>query len=454
MRATRDRPDVNGEVASYAYGSTSVMPRVGEWLASAAPWFLALYLLVPPLFKAALQPLVPIDITILLAIPTALIGVSWMAINRSRLHRHQLHAAGLWVALAALVILGVAWAPDRDIAVRSAAYFVLLAGLPLLAAFPVAADPERLRQFLLAFFGAGAVLVAIGTIALFTGDLGGRELIGANRLSVARALLLVPLIGMPVLAWKRPFGWGTWMVILVSSVALFVGLATSSRAALIFALLLGMAMAVGSIVLSPRRREVLTRAAALAGCTAIVFVAMSGLLPQHSPARFGLLIDAVAQIIGGDGGSVDGEVPGETPAVDPGIDEGDAVGGESVAVRVALFGRAWEAFVDQPLVGVGTGGFEIVMATPDIEGDDYPHNLVLHVASDFGVLGLAMLGLFGAMTLVRWRPDSNIAVALGVTVAFLLLNAMVSNGIYENRMLWGTWLVLLARPPIPTPVQR
>jgi hypothetical protein len=57
-----------------------------------------------------------------------------------------------------------------------------------------------------------------------------------------------------------------------------------------------------------------------------------------------------------------------------------------------------------------------------------------------------MLGAFGAATLVRWRPDSSISVALGVTVAFLLLNAMVSNGIYDNRMLWGAWLVLLARP--------
>jgi hypothetical protein len=38
-------------------------------------------------------------------------------------------------------------------------------------------------------------------------------------------------------------------------------------------------------------------------------------------------------------------------------------------------------------------------------------------------------------------------VALGVLLAFLLLNAMVSNGIYENRMLWGVWLVLLAYRP-------
>jgi hypothetical protein len=318
----------------------------------------------------------------------------------------------------------------------------------LLAAFPVAADRAHVRQFLLAFVAASAVLVTIGTVALFTGDLGGRELIGANRLSVARALLLVPLIGMPLLAWHRRFGPGMWALILLSSVALFVGLATSSRAALIFALLLGLGMAAGSMLWSRRRRDALTRTAALAGCTAIVFVAMSGLLPQHSPARFGLLFDAVAQIIAGDGDPLgDGEVPVASPpgGVDPGVDE-EVVGGESVAVRVALFSRAFEAFVDHPLVGVGTAGFEIVTATPDVEGDDYPHNLVLHFASDFGLLGLVVLGAFGAVTLLQWRPDSNLSVALGVMVAFLLLNAMVSNGIYENRMLWGAWLVLLARP--------
>jgi hypothetical protein len=39
-------------------------------------------------------------------------------------------------------------------------------------------------------------------------------------------------------------------------------------------------------------------------------------------------------------------------------------------------------------------------------------------------------------------------VAVGALFAFILLGAMLSNGVYENRMLWGVWLLaLLYRPP-------
>jgi hypothetical protein len=56
------------------------------------------------------------------------------------------------------------------------------------------------------------------------------------------------------------------------------------------------------------------------------------------------------------------------------------------------------------------------------------------------------LGALGVLTVLTWRPHSSVSVALGALLAFLLLNAMVSNGIYDGRMLWGVWLVLLMRP--------
>jgi hypothetical protein len=403
-------------------------------LGAVAPWLLAAYLLVPPLFKASLQPLFPVDITILLAIPTAAVGGLWILINRADLGRRQLIALSLWLALAALVAVGMLWAPDGAIAGRSAAYFIILATIPLLAALPVAADEARVRQFLLAFLVAGLILVVAAMIALVTGELGGRFVIGANRISVARGLLFVPLIGIPLIAWHR-FRPREWIFVAVASVAIFLAVATTSRAPTLSFVGVGSALTLGALVISRHRVRVLVRAGSVILGTLIVFVAFAGVLPESSPARFGLLVDVAGEIMDEPAPGVeDGEL-GELPS-----EEKPPTGGQSVARRGDLFRIAWRTFLEHPVIGVGTSGYEVVA------GYEYPHNLVLHVASEFGLIGLALLGAFGILTLLAWRPSSTVSVALGALLNFLLLNAMVSNGIYENRMLWGVWIVLLARP--------
>ncbi|MDQ2673331.1 MAG: hypothetical protein M3Y40_01615, partial [Chloroflexota bacterium] len=231
-------------------------------LGAAAPWLLGAYLVVPPLFKASLQPYVPIDLTVSLAIPTAAVGGIWLLLNRQGLGRRQLMALSLWLALATLVAAGVLWAPATASAARSAAYFIILATIPLLAAFPVAADETRTRQFLLVFLAAGLAFVGIATIALFAGELGGGLVFGANRIAVARALAFVPLIGLPLFAWHR-FGVRAVLVVVAASLAIFLAVATSSRAPTLFFLLIALGLTVGTLVLSRHRRRTFGRAGAV-----------------------------------------------------------------------------------------------------------------------------------------------------------------------------------------------
>jgi len=396
---------------------------------------LAAYLIVPPLFKASLQPAFPVDITVLLAIPTAAVGGLWLLLNRARLGRRQLIALSLWLALAVLVAAGVLWAPDTAAAARSAAYFIILATIPLFAALPTAADEDRIRQFLLAFVVAGVIFVVIATIALFAGELGERFVFGANRIAVARALLFVPLIGIPLFAWHR-FGLREWGFVAVASLGIFLAVATTSRAPTLFFVAVGSALTVGALAVSRHRGRALARAGAVILGTLVVFVALAGVLPERSPARFGLLLDVAGEIMEEPAPPVGGEGLGEV-VPDP---EEPPTGGQSVARRGDLFKIAWRTFLEHPAIGVGTSGYEVAA------GYEYPHNLVLHVASEFGLVGLALLGALGILAALTWRPTSEVTTALGALLAFLLLNAMVSNGIYENRMLWGVWLVVLARP--------
>jgi len=193
-------------------------------------------------------------------------------------------------------------------------------------------------------------------------------------------------------------------------------------------------------VLSPHRGRVLALAGGLAIGTLLVFVTLSSVLPQRSATRFADLVDAAGDAL--DDAPSD-PLPGEDPEDRP----------SSIVQRTTLYRFAFELFVEHPLIGVGTSGFEVhSRAEPDVGAREYPHNLPLQLASEFGILGLAVVGALGVLPLMAWRPRTGVSVALAALVVFLLLNAMLSNGLYDNRMLWGVWLVLLAyRPPAGPP---
>lgn len=405
-------------------------------LGAAAPWLLAAYLIVPPLFKAALQPRFPLDLTVLLAIPTAAVGVGWLFLHRSDLDRRQRIVLGLWIGLGALVTAGVLWAPDSTLAARTAAYFVILAVVPLTAAFAVAAEAARVRSFLLVFFSAGVLWLALALMALVAGELGGSHVIGTNRIGVARALLFVPLVGIPLFAWPR-LGWRAWIVIAASSVAVVLAVATTSRAAPLFFIVVGALAFLGGLLFSRHRGRVLVLAGSLVFGTLIAFVALSSILPERSGARFAILIDAAADALD-EAPSEPGEDPGEEDPTDPERPD-------SIVQRTDLYRLAFTLFLERPLLGAGTSGFEVSSRSElGAGGREYPHNLPLQIASEFGLLGLAIAGALAVTALLHWRPSTTVSVALGALALFLLLNAMLSNGLYENRMLWGVWLVLAA----------
>ncbi len=118
-------------------------------------------------------------------------------------------------------------------------------------------------------------------------------------------------------------------------------------------------------------------------------------------------------------------------------------GGASYAARLRLFRGAVDAFLDHPLVGTGTGTFR--------EGDEpqgtraYPHNLLLEVAAEAGVLGLAPLAfLLSVVTVLLLRnltrltePARIILLAVLALFVYTLANAMVSGDINDNRVLFA-----------------
>jgi O-antigen ligase len=107
--------------------------------------------------------------------------------------------------------------------------------------------------------------------------------------------------------------------------------------------------------------------------------------------------------------------------------------------RSQLWSQAFTAFAQHPLLGIGTGGFGALNPA-----EPYPHNILLEVAVELGVIGaLLILGIvlsaavrLGAVwrtTRGRDRLDAAVLITLFVTA---LVNALFSGAIQDNREIW------------------
>jgi O-antigen ligase len=105
--------------------------------------------------------------------------------------------------------------------------------------------------------------------------------------------------------------------------------------------------------------------------------------------------------------------------------------------RLTLYRWALKMFVEKPVTGWGLGGWSYYVFDRDIPA--YPHNLVLEIAAEEGVMGLAALGtlLFTVFLALRriWRSFPDLSFIAPV-FAFSLLATMTSGDINVNRPLW------------------
>jgi O-antigen ligase len=105
--------------------------------------------------------------------------------------------------------------------------------------------------------------------------------------------------------------------------------------------------------------------------------------------------------------------------------------------RLTLYRWALQMFAEKPLAGWGLGGWSYYALDRDVPA--YPHNLVLEIAAEEGVMGLAALGtllltVFLALRRI-WRSSPDLSFIAPV-FAFSLLATMTSGDINVNRPLW------------------
>lgn len=387
---------------------------------------LAAYFYIP-FYKGALQPMLPIDITPVLAILCFVLALPYFLPTSSRgSHALPRVILGLWIGMATLVVLGTTYAIDYALAVGRSINFILLIFLPCLLALRVGRDPRLVVQFLAFSLVLSLGVSAVGVIRLGAVVASGPFVeLGANTIGTSRAAMLLPLIG--IASWRYLRTLLRWLVVLAIPVALVVAISTGSRGPLLMGVL-----SVAVVQLASWRDMGKKIVWAFVGLGLLTFLfrlpAVQALLPTAAVNR---LESSLSFLLS----------PGSTNTLD-----------KSSALRVELFVVASKMFQSRPILGYGTAGFEaFVRNIPDLRVFHYPHNTVLQVAAEYGFVGLIVFISFAGLALLAgFRRMAQPFVEPVLTLAlFAFLNTLVSGGIVDDRWMWGMLLLIAARATAP-----
>lgn len=116
--------------------------------------------------------------------------------------------------------------------------------------------------------------------------------------------------------------------------------------------------------------------------------------------------------------------------------------GDSALMRISLYRSAVNLWASSPILGGGTGQLSVAAAGEDIRL--YPHNIILELGAETGFIGVLifviLIGLALRKGLILLRSKERIVRIIGrylfVAFCFVLLNAMVSGDINDNRLLF------------------
>jgi O-antigen ligase len=107
--------------------------------------------------------------------------------------------------------------------------------------------------------------------------------------------------------------------------------------------------------------------------------------------------------------------------------------------RLQRIQGAWEQITRAPIWGQGVGSFYYYHGDPALKRD-YPHNIILELAAETGIIGLSLFFIlvFNALRQIRWATISNHPAQLVAVLMLVhaLLNAMVSGDLSDNRLLF------------------
>lgn len=315
-----------------------------------------------------------------------------------------------------VLILGNFYTQAPSWALEKSSRFLVFNSFALLAPLFFVGDPERLKNILLGIVFSASIIsayaLASGLETLGEGHI-RLSFFAANPIAFAQLCALCLTIILFMLPHST--GIGAKAVLALPVPILILAVIFSNSNGPVFALLLTVVLCLLFI-----SRMTLGRRLQWLVATLSVFIGLYALLPSAYVHRFAGLVEA------------------------------NFAESSSVSSRLAKWDTAMQAFTDSPIVGVGTGGFAALTEAEQ----DYPHNLILELLSEHGLIGFACMAGFVGLVLLRSYAgisdessmvQRKLLIPIFAGTVFLLLAAQTSGSLLDLRLLFvflGMLLVL------------
>lgn len=310
----------------------------------------------------------------------------------------------LFVALIGVQLVSALWSPPGARLDKAAWDLVALLILVVAAAVLSAGDPARSARVLLVLMLGAAIVYTVGALAVGPGDQGRYSAFGGGPNVFVRVVCL-GIIGAVTLARLRR----RWLLLLPLPLLVSGAVLSGSRGGLVSLVAAGVAF----VVLFPRR----VRITYLLTVVAVVTL---------SAWTVSTLADDGWQAMSENRYSV------------AGVQEG------GFSSRLMLISQAWSLFVDHPVSG---GGLDSYHATFGIV---YPHNYLLALAAESGVVAVALF-LAAAVRFWRdgrpWSAAPREQVGCAVAAIYIAVASNFSGDYFDTRFFWILAVVALLRAP-------
>lgn len=385
------------------------------WLAFREPALFLVAVLFAPQLKAywPLQRLDHVvDLTVAMLVGLAL-GVGWRLLKYlariDQTPRPKFAELPKWPLLgfavfAAVVAASYSYTPAVSYGGSELLRFLGIGTLMLIAPFVLIRSEQDLRQFVVLFLGAGLILAL--QMIVHVDDRQSAATTDITRIGAGWLMGMLILLALYYRPFQRPSHntLQAWVLVPIFSFALIASAARGPIVALLLVLIL-------NLVTSAKMFTRLVLTVLLLGIS--TYAAFS-VFRQIDPNKYNSKVNQIADLV-----------------------EGKPTTG-SAAARLTFYRQTVAAIPDHFLIGGGIGSWSVFYYGADERG--YPHNLLLQIAFEQGLLGIAALGLFLAtmagISLRMLRETGARYAAFPSLVLFCVIVSMFSGDLDDNRILW------------------
>jgi O-antigen ligase len=110
----------------------------------------------------------------------------------------------------------------------------------------------------------------------------------------------------------------------------------------------------------------------------------------------------------------------------------------SAAKRLNFYSATLAAIPNQPIFGTGIGSWGVFYFGSDARG--YPHNILLEIAYEEGIVGLAafliLLFAMGVALIKMIKASHSHFLVVGLQVLYCVLVSLFSGDLDDNRVMW------------------